>query len=97
MHMWTNMPNVTVELPSLLSALLGGRETVAIFAANLPDALEELFSQIPELRLHLMDEASKLRPHILCFVNETNHRCLEDNAELCEGDVIRIYQAVSGG
>ncbi len=62
--------------------------------AVLHDALEEL----PTLRVHLFDESGELRPHVQCFLNETNTRWLESLEEpVADGDELTVLQAVSGG
>ena len=48
--------------------------------------------------MHLFDETASLRPHVLCFHNETNTRWLDSMAvPLADGDTVTILQAVSGG
>ncbi len=92
------MARVTVELPSLLGPIVGGERSVAVEAACLSGALEDLVMRRPALRVHLFDESGNLRQHVLCFHNGTNTRWLRSGeAPLSEGDTITIIQAVSGG
>jgi len=92
------MPRVTIDVPSLLAGVIAGPSTLTVEAATLGQALERAFAQAPTLRGHLYDESGKLRPHVLCFLNEVNSRWLEDpDRPLQDGDRITILQAVSGG
>ncbi len=92
------MPNVTVDLPSLLVHLTDGRVSVPVEAASLRDALADLVRRCPSLEVHLFDETGGLRQHVLCFHNGTNSRWLDSmQVPIAEGDTITIIQAVSGG
>ena len=92
------MPRVTVELPGMLSGLTGVPRSVPVEADLLDGALRALVALHPVLEVHLFDETEGLRPHVLCFHNETNTRWLDSMAvPLDDGDTITILQAVSGG
>ena len=92
------MPRVRIELPTLLGSVLGGQRELTVEGDTLRGALENAFEQVPALRVHLFEESGKLRPHVLCFLNEVNTRWLEQGDQpLSEGDCITILQAVSGG
>ena len=92
------MASVTVELPSVLSQVVGGRDRVSVEAETLAGALRELVRELPALDVQLFDETGGFRKHVLCFHNGTNTRWLESlDRELADGDTIRLMQAVSGG
>jgi molybdopterin synthase sulfur carrier subunit len=92
------MPRVTIALPSLLASVINGRQTLTVDADTFAGALEQAFRQSPVLRGHVYDESGRLRPHVLCFLNDVNSRWLDDvNHPLRDGDCITILQAVSGG
>ncbi len=92
------MANVTVELPTLLSAIVNGERRVAVDAGTLAGALSALTKRYPALEVHLFDEAGGLREHVLCFHNGTNSRWLDSlDVGLEDGDTVTILQAVSGG
>lgn len=92
------MARITVELPSVLAGLLGGRRDVALEAATLRQALEEVVRAHPVLGRHLFDETGGLRQHVLCFWNGTNTRWVDERERpLSDGDVLTFIQAVSGG
>ena len=92
------MPRVTVELPGMLSGLTAVPRSVPVEADRLDGALRALVARHPVLEVHLFDETASLRPHVLCFHNETNTRWLDSMAvPLADGDTVTILQAVSGG
>jgi molybdopterin synthase sulfur carrier subunit len=92
------MPKVIIELPSMLRAVIAGQQPMIVEADTFAQALDRACAQVPPLRDHLYDESGQLRPHVLCFLNETNSRWLDDLARpLEDGDCITILQAVSGG
>jgi molybdopterin converting factor small subunit len=89
---------VTIELPSMLSSVLGGVRRIEANGDTWPLALEDAFARLPGLRVHVYDESGRLRPHVLCFVNDVNTRFGDGPApRLRDGDRITIMQAVSGG
>ncbi|MBT8486602.1 MAG: hypothetical protein HKO59_04165 [Phycisphaerales bacterium] len=92
------MPRVDVELPSVLTGLLGVPRVVPVEASCLADALRELSELHPTIDVHLFDETGGFREHVLCFHNDTNTRWLDGtDVALADGDRITIMQAVSGG
>lgn len=92
------MPRVTMELPGTVSSVLGSGRTLALEATTLRGAIDAAIALHPPLAGYLFDETGGLRPHVLCFLNETNSRWLPGLAvPVTEGDVITILQAVSGG
>lgn len=92
------MPRVTIDLPSMLTAVIPGPHPMIIEADTFAQALDRACEQVPPLRNHLYDESGQLRRHVLCFLNETNSRWLDDlGRPLRDGDCITILQAVSGG
>src|SRR6478736_1705633 len=90
--------SIEVSVPTLLRDCTGGRNPVTVEAATLADALKSLRETYPLLRVHLYDEAERLRPHVMIFYNEESTRWLERlDVPLRPGDRLEIVQAVSGG
>jgi molybdopterin synthase sulfur carrier subunit len=89
---------IEVSIPTILRDCTGGLNPVTIEAATLAEALERLRETYPLLRVHLYDEAGRLRPHVMIFYNEESTRWLERlDVPLQPGDRLEILQAVSGG
>ena len=92
------MARVTIQLPSVLAAIVEGRRQIEVEGDTVRQVLDALVATTPTLAVHLFDESGAFRPHVLCFHNETNTRWLEDlESETVDGDTITIIQAVSGG
>ena len=92
------MPDIAVNLPSLLSGVVGGRKRIQVSAETVSEAFDDIKNRYPTLAVHLFDETGGLREHVLCFVNDTNTRWLDSlNHGLSERDSLTIIQAVSGG
>jgi len=89
---------IEVTVPTILRDCTGGRNSVTIEATTLAEALQRLREVYPLLRVHLYDEAERLRPHVMIFYNEESTRWLEHlDVPLKPGDRLEILQAVSGG
>ncbi|MCG8407240.1 MAG: MoaD/ThiS family protein [Phycisphaerales bacterium] len=92
------MAIVEIQLPSVLAAVTDGNMQFSVEAQTLRDALDVIVRQHPRLALHFFNEEGVFRPHVLCFLNETNTRWLDDlEVPLNGGDTLRFMQAVSGG
>jgi sulfur-carrier protein len=92
------MPKVIIDLPSMLTAVVAVPQPMIVEADTFAQALARACTQAPPLRGYLYDESGRFRPHVLCFLNETNSRWLDDlDRPLPDGDCITILQAVSGG
>jgi molybdopterin converting factor small subunit len=92
------MPRVHVQLPSLLTPIVGSHLSFDIEADSLDQALHFLREHHPALGLHLFDETHKFRPHVLCFHNGRNTRWLNSlEVPLRDGDTLQFMQAVTGG
>lgn len=95
------MAEVFIELPSLLRQVLESESDeidLRVEADTLNELLEKLRQQHPKLAVHLFDELSNFRPHVLCFLNGKNLRWMKDYSQsLNSGDRLLIMQAVSGG
>lgn len=86
---------VTVSVPRLLAPATGGPTEFRLEAVTVEEMIERLLGACPGLRVHLFDEAGRLRPHVLCFLDGEASR-LDDRDQPIAGEV-RFLQAVSGG
>jgi molybdopterin converting factor small subunit len=65
---------------------------------TLDQALRALQEKFPLLRAHVWDDAGRLRPHVLIFLNDQGLRWMQSlDVPLKHGDRIHIVQAISGG
>lgn len=91
------MPRAVVILPRLLEPAVGSIRRVEIEGDTWGDAITVLLDRHPTLRVHLFDEESRLRPHVMCFVDGQQTRLEDRSPALAEGSEITFLQAVSGG
>ncbi len=89
---------IGVQVPSLLRDCTGDRTRFTLVARTLEDAVDRLLATYPLLRLHLYDEADRLRPHVLIYFNDANIAWLSRlDVPLAAGDRLTVLQNVSGG
>lgn len=83
-----------IRLPSVLTETIGVGARHEAAGETLGEVLDDLFSRVPVLRHHLLDEQGRIRPHVLVFVDAARadiKTAVGANAE------IQVLQAVSGG
>ena len=87
-----------VSIPPMLRDCALGQTRFSLTANTLDEALRRLFETYPLLRVHLYDEAERLRKHVLIFYNGESVARLERlDIPVRTGDRLTILQAVSGG
>ena len=91
------MARAVVSLPRLLEPAVGAVRKVEVQGDTWDEAIASLLQRHPTLRVHLFDEESRLRPHVMCFVNGQQTRLEDRSPALAEGSEITFLQAVSGG
>jgi molybdopterin synthase sulfur carrier subunit len=71
---------------------------VSVNATTVRDALEAVFVENPALRSYLLDDQSRLRRHVMVFIND---RTVTDRTGLSDGlspdDEVLVFQALTGG
>ena len=89
---------ITVYLPAPLRACCKGASELALSAASVRGALEEIERKHPALYRSVCDETGAVRRHVNLFVNTSHVRDREGfDTALVPGDVLTILPAISGG
>ena len=89
---------ITVHVPGVLRAFCQGAVELALSAADVRAALEQIERSHPALYRCICDETGAVRRHVNLFVNTAHIRDREGLATaLVPGDVLTILPAVSGG
>ena len=89
---------VEIHISSVLAMMTGGRKEYKCTGSSVRSVFENLFTQEPSLRVHILDENRAVRQHVLVYVGEEDLRWLGGlDAELRGPTHITILQAVSGG
>lgn len=84
----------SVRLPRLLAHSVKAGLIHNVEGSTLQEALEDLFRAEPGVRSHLLDETSRIRPHVSVFV-DGQQASLETPVH--PASEVRVLQAVSGG
>jgi molybdopterin converting factor small subunit len=89
---------VTLIIPVPLREFTDGRETLAVEALTVRDALAGAAAMHPQLLPRVLTPEGAPRPFVNLFVGETNIRTLEGlDTPLANGDELHIIAAVAGG
>jgi molybdopterin converting factor small subunit len=89
---------ITIEVPGVLRGYCDGARELAVSAASVRAALEQIERCHPALFRSICDETGAVRRHVNLFVNTAHMRDREGlDTALVAGDVITILPAVSGG
>ena len=89
---------VKVRIPTPLRKLTNNEELVAVQAANVGDAINELQGRFPGIKERLLDDSGGVRRFVNVYVNEEDIRFLQNQqTSLKDGDEISIIPAIAGG
>ncbi len=89
---------IQVHLATLLRQHAGGVEEFSVEASSVRQALSHIERRYPSLYRSVCDETGAVRRHVNVFVNDTLARDARGlDRPLCSGDVLTIFQSVSGG
>jgi len=89
---------VTVRIPAVLRALVGGRAELAVPAGRLRDVLDAVGRESPELVSRVLADEGALRRHVNVFVNEEDVRFRELlETPVRDGDCVTIVPSIAGG
>ena len=100
--MWQSMRallmETSIQIPRVLQQYCARKSEVRVQGATVRQALDGLKHGFPELYLCICDETDAIRTHINIFLNDD---ILNDQSKLDtrleSGDVLSVFQAVSGG
>ena len=87
-----------IQVPRILQPYCGGNPEFMVKGSTIGEVLEEIQQEFPSLHVCICDETGALRQHINLFIN--NDLLRDQNkldARLRTGDIVSIFQAVSGG
>lgn len=84
----------TIRLPRLLAETANTKPSHPVTGSTVAEALDDLFTGLPGMRNHLLDETGAIRPHVSVFVD--GHQA-ELTTEVGGDTDIRVLHAVSGG
>lgn len=85
---------VRLRIPEVLRRYSGGAGEVAVHGATAAEALEQLFSVWPGLRLRVLDADGEVHPYLRLFRNDAE---VALDAPLAADDLLEIVAAAGGG
>jgi len=86
-----------IKIPTPLRQYSGGQAEVSVSGSTIAQALDDLFAQYPDLKLHLY-EGEQLRSFVNIFLGDEDIRFLSGTATAISADArLRIIPAIAGG
>lgn len=85
----------TVRIPSPLRSYTAGAGAVPADGGTVEDVLASLEQRFTGIRFRMIDEQSRIRPHIRLYVNTTEVTTLSQ--AVSPRDVVHVICALSGG
>jgi sulfur-carrier protein len=89
---------VRVRIPPVLRAATNGAYELKVRGDTIREALDDAAKRMPALKLHLFDEAGRIRHHIICIHDDCVVRANEMASRAVRtGDEIVLANAFAGG
>lgn len=85
----------TVRIPSPLRSYTAGAAAVAAEGGTVEEVLASLERRFSGIRFRMVDEQSRVRPHIRLYVNTAEVTVLSQ--AVGTGDTVHVICALSGG
>ncbi len=90
--------SVKVLLPNAFQKHTNGAKEIESKAANLPQLIEEIEVNFPELKQHLRDKDGQVRRFINFYVNDEDIRFLgNEKYSFQDGDEVLVIPSIAGG
>jgi molybdopterin converting factor small subunit len=86
---------IQVMVPSQLHAYTGGVSRLEAEGATIDAVMDDLDRRFPGLKFRVIDEQSRIRPHMRIFIGRDAAR--DVRTPLTHGDELLIFGALSGG
>ena len=88
----------TIIIPTPLRKFTNNSSRLELNANSIYEAVNELTSNFPDLKKHLLDEHGKIRSFINIFVGSEDIRTLQqDQTALKPDSIVSIIPAIAGG
>ncbi|MFO0915021.1 MAG: MoaD/ThiS family protein [Pirellulales bacterium] len=90
--------NIAFRIPRVLRTECAGQLELRLSGSTVREVLDEVRREHPGLYRSICNETGSVRQHIHLFVNDDLVRDrVGDQTTLKPGDVVSVFQAVSGG
>jgi molybdopterin synthase sulfur carrier subunit/adenylyltransferase/sulfurtransferase len=88
----------TLTLPALMKYYVNDLSEVQITGSTVSQAINDLTSQYPAIKPHIIDNQGRLRRHVNLFINKENINNLNGlDTSIEESDIIILMPSITGG
>ena len=88
----------TIIIPTPLRKFTNNTAKLEVKAGNIGDSIQQLTTNFPDLKKHLLDEKGQIRSFVNIFIGNDDIRNLEQEKTIVKEDtVISIIPAIAGG
>lgn len=88
----------TLRIPTPLRPYTGGLSEISVQGQTVAEAIQDLVSQYPALKPHLMNAEGTLRPFVNLFRGEDNIKDLQGlETTLAPDDRLLLIPSIAGG
>ena len=88
----------TIVIPTPLRKFTNNTSRLQIRGGTIQDSIQELTTNFPDLKRHLLDDSGKIRSFVNIFVGDEDIRDLQqENTIVKEDTVVSIIPAIAGG
>lgn len=90
------MPVLRIPMP--MRSYVKGQSEVSVQGATVGQVMLDLVAQFPDMRPHLYNARSELRPFVNLFIGQTNIRDLQGlDTPLAPDDTLLLVPSIAGG
>jgi molybdopterin converting factor small subunit len=87
-----------LRIPTPLRSYAQGQTEVNVQGSTVREALDDLVTRFPNLKVHLFNDSGELRPFVNLFLGEEDVRHLQGvDTPLVESDKLMIIPSIAGG
>ena len=88
----------TLRIPTPLRNYTNGQSEIPVQGSTVSAAIDDLVSQYPALKPHLLNGSGQLRPFVNLFLGEENIRELQGiDTPLKDDDRLMLIPSIAGG
>ncbi|MEO8582796.1 MAG: MoaD/ThiS family protein [Flavitalea sp.] len=88
----------TIIIPTPLRKFTNNTAKLQISGGTVADSIEQLITNFPDLKKHLLDDKGQIRSFVNIFVGDQDIRDLQqENTVIKEDTVLSIIPAIAGG
>ena len=81
--------SAVIKIPTPLRQYTGRKDDVVVTSPTLKEAIEQLISQFPDLRKHLINDEGKLRSFVNVYLNDEDIRYMGGFGWVAENEHVR--------